>query len=336
MEHADAGKPSDLEKILAKLSPKADLSSKPSQIPPAPAPTDSTGLYTQGDKNAELLRLKQELLAANSKIALQEQELAQTRVIKHTLDQALGPPSEADFGGREITEQTISHLQNAFNASNPTFAQFQDTWNGQDDSQSDISDALSTGAYSRARGAWPQYDQQAHEPTFDSACGEPLSGPSNSGQDPLRFWGASTAYPAFASRGALQAQRVLSGPSCGFQARSSGDQVRYLQGPSFGSRRSITQGNRASPAFPAQNTLWSTFSAGSPADQTPQSPTSRPESTYQQLGIYPISAFHPGRVGSPLSPTATEFTSTTSGASWATSSVGVPALRSGVYADTSI
>jgi hypothetical protein len=36
-------------------------------------------------------RLKQELLAANSKIALQEQELAQTRVIKHTLDQALGP-----------------------------------------------------------------------------------------------------------------------------------------------------------------------------------------------------------------------------------------------------
>jgi hypothetical protein len=33
----------------------------------------------------ELLRLKQELLAANSKIALQEQELAQTRVIKHTL-----------------------------------------------------------------------------------------------------------------------------------------------------------------------------------------------------------------------------------------------------------
>ena len=41
----------------------------------------------------EVLRLKQELLVANSKIALQEQELAQTRVIKHTLDQALGPPS---------------------------------------------------------------------------------------------------------------------------------------------------------------------------------------------------------------------------------------------------
>jgi hypothetical protein len=34
---------------------------------------------------------------------LQEQELAQTRVIKHTLDQALGPSSEADFGSREIT-----------------------------------------------------------------------------------------------------------------------------------------------------------------------------------------------------------------------------------------
>src|SRR5947207_1802843 len=80
----------------------------------------------------EMLRLKQELVAANSRIALQEQELAQTRVIKHTLDQAMGPPSEVDFGGREITEQTISNLQSAFNASTRPFNQRQEPWPAQD------------------------------------------------------------------------------------------------------------------------------------------------------------------------------------------------------------
>lgn len=71
--------------------------------------------------SAELLRLKQELLAANSRIAVQEQELAQTRVMNHTLDQALGSPSEVDFNGRDVSEQTISNLQDAFNGSNGTF-----------------------------------------------------------------------------------------------------------------------------------------------------------------------------------------------------------------------
>src|SRR5699024_3712755 len=121
---------------------------------------DSAPGETKSVEATEVLRLKQELLAANSKIALQEQELAQTRVMNHTLDQALGSPSEVDFNGREVSEQTISQLQNAFNASNGVFSQFHDTWNGQEDSRSDVSDALSSGAYNKAQGFWVAPPQQ--------------------------------------------------------------------------------------------------------------------------------------------------------------------------------
>jgi hypothetical protein len=127
-----SGHSSDIERILATLSPKsiqithaeARPSSEPSQVTPilkslsAAYTTDPHQPYGQDDNTGELRRLKQELLAAKSKIALQEQELAQTRVIKHTLDQALGPPSDADFGSREIREQSIGSLQNIFHESN--------------------------------------------------------------------------------------------------------------------------------------------------------------------------------------------------------------------------
>ncbi|CAL5872263.1 uncharacterized protein PFLUO_LOCUS6524 [Penicillium psychrofluorescens] len=330
LEHMNAdslaGPPSGLERILAKLSPKEVLAS----TSPSSQSTSTPDLLPAPDiaNTAELLRLKQELLAANSKIASQEQELAQTRVIKHTLDQALGPPSEVDFGGsgsREVTEQTISHLQNAFNASNPTtFAQVQDAWNAQDDSQSDISDALSAGAYNRARGLWSQHGQQplgvgANGSAFDNPY-EALPGSGNSlGQDhPTRFWGSSS----FASRGALPSHRVLSGPSCGFQSRPPGEQIWSLPAPNLGPRRVITQGTRDSPSFPVATTPWGGFHTGSLGDQFPQSPGNRPSSAYQQLGVYPIPYQTPS-VGTALSPTATEFTSaSTNATSWATSSTG--------------
>ncbi|KAK4870381.1 hypothetical protein LT330_005435 [Penicillium expansum] len=318
------GQTSDLDRILARISPKTiplprsetDRSSGSSQITPAttvPALplTETTNPYPQEERTVELLRLKQELLAANSKIALQEQELAQTRVIKHTLDQALGPSSEADFGSREITEQTINHLQNAFNASSSAFAQFQDAWGAQDDSQSDVSDPLSTGAYNRSRALWAH-----NEPNTDREYGESLSGTSSStSQDPNRFWGVSNVYPPFAGPPSLQSQRPHSGSSaspCGFYSRPIGEQMLYPQGPITGARRSITQSSRGGSLFPIQSTPWCEFASGSSSDQTTKSPASpkRPPSAFQQVGLYSVPSYPPRPIGSPLSPTATEFTGT--------------------------
>ncbi|KAF7115106.1 hypothetical protein CNMCM5793_001340 [Aspergillus hiratsukae] len=145
---------------------------------------DNACFAPRDTETSEVLRLKKELLAANSKLALQEQELAQTRVMKHTLDQALGTPSEADFNGREVTEHTISHLQSAFNASSSNFTQPHEGWNTHDDSQSDVSDALSAGAYSRARGFWWPQTQQVfgmhmNAPAGEKAYGEHASLSSN-------------------------------------------------------------------------------------------------------------------------------------------------------------
>ncbi|KAJ5955701.1 hypothetical protein N7501_009980 [Penicillium viridicatum] len=331
------GQTSDLDRILAKISPKTiplprsetDRSSVSSQVTTAttvPALTiaETTSPYIQEDRTVELLRLKQELLAANSKIALQEQELAQTRVIKHTLDQALGPPSEADFGSREITEQTISHLQNAFNASSSAFAQFQDAWGAQDDSQSDVSDPLSTAAYNRSRALWAH-----NEPTADREYGDSLSGTSSStSQDPNRFWGVSNVYPPFTGPPYLQSQRPHSGSSassCGFYSRPIGEQMLYAPGPITNARRPITQSSRGGSLFPIQPTPWGEFASGSSSEQTTKSPASpkRPPSTFQQVGLYSVPPYPPRPIGSPLSPTASEFTGTnTNETTWTNSMSG--------------
>ena len=201
---------------MPSIHPESGHSAHPSWIISTIESSNAGYPCAQDNKTTELLRLKQELLAANSKIALQEQELAHTRVIKHTLDQALGPPSEADFGGREITEQTIAHLQSAFNASNHPFGQFQDAWNAQDDSQSDISDALSAGAYNRARGLWNQHDHLSFgmntiEPSFDKQYDESAQRSNPMTHDPSRLWGGST-HPAFATHGPLQSHRCFQDP----------------------------------------------------------------------------------------------------------------------------
>lgn len=296
-----------------------------------PLPVDGAQYDAQNTEVAELYRLKEELFAANSKIAVQEQELAQTRVMKHTLDQALGTPSEADFGGREVTEQTISQLQNSLNASTRPFHQIQDAWNTQEDAQSDVSDALSAGAYNRARGFWASPPQPAlalntNVPPAEKGYGEPLSLPNSyAGQD-SKVWSGAAANP-FPSSSSFQPHRVISGPSaggCGFDSRFSGEQARYLQGPGLGPRRSMTQANRGGSCFPAQSSPWPAFPTEPSGNAIPRSPGGMPCSTYQQVGLYPIPPYQPRPVGTPLSPTATEFTSSSSNAlPWGNSSVSL-------------
>jgi len=93
---------------------------------------------------AEVLRLKLELEAAKGRIARMDQELAQSRITKHTLDQAIGTPSEVDFPMGQ---------QNLKSAIRPQL-QRDPSWAGQDDSRSDTSDALSASGFNRTRAIW--------------------------------------------------------------------------------------------------------------------------------------------------------------------------------------
>lgn len=166
---------------------------------------------------AEMLRLKQELNAANDKIARQEQELSQTRVIKHTLDQAMGPPSEMDFHFKgEVTEQTISNLQNAFNASTRPLADRQDSWGVQDDSRSDVSEALSAGAYNRSHGIWGNPTRPGLGLGLGSAIDQQYNaGFNNWGQEAARPWPNRQQVqipPPIMLQHHQQQQRAYSGP----------------------------------------------------------------------------------------------------------------------------
>ena len=104
---------------------------------------------------AEMMRIKQELQAAKSVITRQEQELAETRNLKHTMDQAIGA-SEADFAHHDISEQTIGHLQSAFNASARPFTSKTTGWRGQDGarSDSDFSGSINPRDWNPAMGGY--------------------------------------------------------------------------------------------------------------------------------------------------------------------------------------
>lgn len=272
----------------------------------------------------KMLRLQQELKMANSRIALQEQELAQTRVIKHTIDQAMGPPSEVDFGGREITEQTISSLQNAFNASTRPFNPRQDTWVAQDDANSDISDALSAGGYNRARGLWNNSCQSAiggnllNANDRGFAVTEPAANPEIG-----RSWANRAGHPGFSPQGGfVQNQRVFTGPGSppyGFNNSSqyAGEHVPFTQGQ--GNRRQVTQINRGGSCFPPQNSPWGTFASVAPGTTTPRQGNQQQMGPYQQQANMFSGAnnYQPRPIGTPLSPTAAEFTTLNSAAgSW--------------------
>lgn len=302
----------------------------PATEPPQdPTSVDTTKTGAKTIDSTELLRLKQELLAANSKIAVQEQELAQTRVMNHTLDQALGSPSEIDFNGRDVSEQTISNLQDAFNVPNGTFGQLHDSWNGQEDSHSDISDALSAGAYNRARGFWAPPAQQAYGIGMDALVSDRPFGESfplhagSIGVESNKFWGSSNMGPGLSvPDSSLSSQRVFSGPSssaASVDGRLSGEQARYLQGPGLGPRRSLSQVNRGGPCFPTQSSPWGAFAAAAPGSPVSRSAANMGSSAYQPVGMYSIPPYNPRPIGTPLSPTATEFTSANANATpWTT------------------
>lgn len=106
----------------------------------------------------EVARLKAELEAAKGKIARMDEQIAQSRVSKHTIDQAIGISSEVNSSPVQQEEEHFNQL--------PSFIRPQlqrdNSWAAQDDSRSDTSDSLSATGFNRTRSMWgaggrPQY-----------------------------------------------------------------------------------------------------------------------------------------------------------------------------------
>ncbi|KAK4904739.1 hypothetical protein LTR66_017872, partial [Elasticomyces elasticus] len=70
----------------------------------------------EGSVSAEMEKVKKELELAKSLIDQQKRELEETRSLRHTMEQAVATPSEAEFGR---TDPRVAAMQSAFDASRP-------------------------------------------------------------------------------------------------------------------------------------------------------------------------------------------------------------------------
>ncbi|KAI9759383.1 MAG: hypothetical protein M4579_002372 [Chaenotheca gracillima] len=109
----------------------------------------------KANEENELTRLKRELFAARNKIAKMDQELSQTRITKHTLDQALGSPTEVNFPlHREASMQNINQMRNNYDVMKPASRSASEAWTSGDDMRSERSDNMSMTQYNGRPAHW--------------------------------------------------------------------------------------------------------------------------------------------------------------------------------------
>ena len=283
----------------------------PGSVPLTPA-TDSFNITpgTEHDESdstvrldsGEMIRLKKELDAARDKIARQEQELSQTRVMKHTLDQAMEPVTANKVTSKsDAFDRTISSMQDAFQTSSRTVP---------DDSQSDFSDALSNNGFNRTHNIWSHSSRPAYNVAL-SASGTTPSLPQSS------IWGAGSGrawtnrptnqtLPQLIVPQPSQQQRTFSGPSS--PTSSNGRFINdfpHIQGGSSNRRQSNQNSHSSSVFSQDRNRSWDTY--GMAPDGASMNGMT-PVTSYQPMGLFQAPmAYQPRPIGTPLSPTAAEF-----------------------------
>ena len=288
------------------LTPAADFFND------TPATEDSDGEKTIKLDPAEMLRLKKELDAAKDKIASQEQELTQTRIIKHTYDQAKAPSTTSVTAPKsDSLDRTISNVQDAYNASNHAYGLRQESYGPHDDARSDISDAISAGAFNRAQNIWSSAPGPGYNVRLPNAVKQQFQPHGNIWGQGNRSWMNRPMAPAGAPLMMTQQQhtqqRTFSGPSSSVSAgpgRFGNDFNNFQGGQNL--RRSNTQNSRTGSGFShMRNNGWDTNVSNNDSyvmSMTPVPPF-QPMSMFQAPVTY-----QPRPIGTPLSPTAAEFT----------------------------
>ena len=285
-------------------SSEADISSKvPARdITPTIVSSGSKAADTQrrGRRN-EVERLQQELDAAKDKIMKQEKELTKSRDIQSVAEIKLPAPCPKV----ENIDNSINHLQAAFNANRPTSSI------AYDDSKSDVSEAISAGGRFNAGGSlW-----DGHANASSSGVNATAASIWNPGTRPL--WMNRPSAPALAPLmvPAHQPMRALSGsssPVYGNLPQYFSDLHPFQQ--SNGSRRFNNQSSRSGSTFNSARSFgWSSY--GNSGEVSPV--TSLSSVSFQPMGLFQGSqGYQPRPIGTPLSPTAVEFTAASNGGPW--------------------
>ncbi|KAL5326117.1 hypothetical protein ACEPPN_007255 [Leptodophora sp. 'Broadleaf-Isolate-01'] len=272
---------------------------------PTTNPPSISGDDTPAQSASELAVLKAELEAAKGKIARMDQELAQTRITKHTLDQVVGNASEADYPMHTPSEERLNHLPPL---ARPQFTR-DNSWATQDDARSDTSDALSASGFNRARAIWNNGGKPNFAAPTPTYAGGPVAVPGfqpseavSSAQWMQRGYGQPFveslpygAAPAFRGDRMMQDPDMLMAPPMGRRSQPGGG--RY--------------NNRSSASsFPYASSN-SSFDGFTPSS-TPYGSVANLPAGVPGMGSMGMSSmysgYQPQPIGTPLSPHAPEFT----------------------------
>jgi hypothetical protein len=261
----------------------------------------------------EVLRLKLELEAAKSKLARMDEELAQSRITKHTLDQVIGTPSEFDFPvGQEVDDADIrvNNLQQGITPRGRSQINRDLSWAAGDDSRSDTSDTLSASGFNRAHAIWGNRPKPSFPAAHPAAANFQPSEALAASQWMNRGFGQPFVDTPMQYAGAhmntFRGDRMISDPD-------------LLMAPPTGRRNNVASrfNNRAAGPFSYAG------SSGAYDGYTPVSSSYGSANgvgagvgTSIGLGMSGLSAgmysgYQPQPIGTPLSPHAPEFTSST-------------------------
>ncbi|KAL8712531.1 MAG: hypothetical protein Q9225_006938 [Loekoesia sp. 1 TL-2023] len=262
---------------------------------------------------AEMLRLKKELDAAKKQLELQKRELDQNRIIGQTLEQAIGPSGE-DVGANKASN---GHKKTARITQQTSFAASQFGGNARPDLNafSTTFEPQPIANYNVPQDIWsaprPPLNlsptrQQLHQPMAiwgqTAAAARPIN---------MRATGQGMPPPAILPQQPMSQQRILSSPP---SPGTIGD-GRFVNDfnqfqPGFGLRRNNLQDPR-NEVFGSQqrnnNNGWPVIGNGIGGLEA-MNIGMNSNNAYQAMGMYqPAMPYQPRPIGTPLSPTASEF-----------------------------
>jgi hypothetical protein len=289
-----------------------DVSTAPSTADPSLAGDDAAVLSAD-----EVLRLKRELEAAKGRIARMDQELAQTRITKQTVDRVIGTPSELDFPvsqQAEINDNCLSNMQHGLKSTiRPTHRDL--SWAGHDDSRSDTSDTLSASGFNRTRDIWGNSPKPAFPGAQNSATNfqpsEALAASQWTGRGYSQPFIDTPIQYAGTSMNAFRGDRIMPGPELLMAqptTRRNNLAGRFTNrgAGSF----SYAGSNGSFDGYAPASTLYGAANGIGGGVNTPIGlGMSAGISGNISGGAY--SGYQPQPIGTPLSPHAPEFTSST-------------------------
>lgn len=235
---------------------------------------------------AEMARLKKELDVARDQIARQKQQLDQSRVIKHTLEQAMGPASDAALS--PAIDQSNAPMNLPVNT--------RPGWAANEDSRSDGSD-FNTGP-----NIWGSRSGFGNNPHSDTNWGQPGGRTYNQ-----RAMGNALPQLMMSQQQPIP-QRNYSVPISPVSVGSGRGMNDFSRVDGYNSNRGsyghLNAQNRNGSVFQQRGNGFDMYAGGANSLDNMNLGGMNPGSAYQSLGVYP---YQPQPIGTPLSPTAAEF-----------------------------